>query len=62
LRRQMPNLQSIRAVVNGKPQRVLVCTRCLRTGKVQKRLVVPKAKPAAPAAPSVETAPTPVVS
>ena len=43
LRRQMPNLQAIRAIVNGKPQRLLVCTRCLRSGKVQKRLAVPKA-------------------
>jgi large subunit ribosomal protein L28 len=55
LRRQMPNLQSIRAIVNGKPQRVLVCTRCLRTGKVQKRLAVPKTK--APAAAPAETTP-----
>ncbi len=43
-RRQMPNLQSIRAVINGKPQRVLVCTRCLRSGKVQKRSVQPRQK------------------
>jgi large subunit ribosomal protein L28 len=42
LRRQMVNLQSIRAIVNGKPQRVLVCTRCLRSGKVQKRSAVRK--------------------
>jgi len=58
LRRQMPNLQSIRAIVNGKPQRILVCTRCLRSGKVQKRLAVPKAKavPPTPAAPAPVTA------
>lgn len=31
-----PNLQSVRAVIDGKTQRVLVCTRCLRSGKVQK--------------------------
>jgi large subunit ribosomal protein L28 len=42
LRRQMPNLQTIRAIIDGKPQRVVVCTRCLRTGKVQKRPVVRK--------------------
>jgi large subunit ribosomal protein L28 len=42
LRRQMVNLQSIRAIIDGKPQRVLVCTRCLRSGKVQKRAVVRK--------------------
>ncbi len=63
LRRQMPNLQSIRAIVNGKPQRVLVCTRCLRTGKVQKRPIVRKNKTVAPAAspaPTADTATTPV--
>ena len=42
-RRQMANLQSIRAIIDGRPQRVLVCTRCLRSGKVQKRQVVRKA-------------------
>jgi large subunit ribosomal protein L28 len=42
-RRQMPNLQSLRAVLDGKPQRVLVCTRCIRSGRVQKRLAVRKA-------------------
>ena len=43
LRRQMVNLQSIRAIIDGKPKRVLVCTRCLRSGKVQKRPAVHKA-------------------
>lgn len=42
-RRQMANLQSIRAIIDGRPQRVLVCTRCLRSGKVQKRQAVRKA-------------------
>jgi large subunit ribosomal protein L28 len=42
-RRQMPNLQTIRAIIHGRPQRILVCTRCLRSGKVQKRLAIPKA-------------------
>ena len=42
LRRQKANLQSIRAVINGRPQRVLVCTRCLRSGKVQKRQAIRK--------------------
>ena len=31
-----PNLQKIRAVVNGSVRRVRVCTRCLKSGKVQK--------------------------
>lgn len=51
LRRQMPNLQTIRAVINGKPQRLVVCTRCLRSGKVQKRQAIRKA-PVAAATPS----------
>ncbi len=42
-RHQMPNLQSIRALVDGKPRRLLVCTRCLRTGKVTKRPIKMKA-------------------
>lgn len=31
-----PNLQTVKAVVNGAPKRVTVCTRCLRSGKVQR--------------------------
>jgi len=31
-----PNLQRVRAVVDGSVQRVLACTRCLRSGKVTK--------------------------
>ncbi|MDD2420857.1 MAG: 50S ribosomal protein L28 [Heliobacteriaceae bacterium] len=31
-----PNLQRVRAVVNGTPTRLNVCTRCLRSGKVQR--------------------------
>ena len=30
------NLQKVRALVDGTPRRILVCTRCLRSGKVQK--------------------------
>ncbi len=29
-RRWMPNLQSVRAIVNGTPKRVTVCTSCLK--------------------------------
>jgi large subunit ribosomal protein L28 len=32
-----PNLQSVRAVVNGQPKRMLVCVSCLKAGKVAKR-------------------------
>lgn len=35
-RRFLPNLQKIRAVVNGQVKQVRICTRCLRSGKVQK--------------------------
>ena len=36
--RQTPNLQSIRANVNGQTKRVTVCTSCLKAGKVQKAI------------------------
>ena len=31
-----PNLQRVRATINGVTRRVWVCTRCLRSGLVQK--------------------------
>ncbi|HWQ72824.1 MAG TPA: 50S ribosomal protein L28 [Desulfitobacteriaceae bacterium] len=31
-----PNLQRVRALVKGAPTRLKVCTRCLRSGKVQR--------------------------
>lgn len=31
-----PNIRRVRAVVNGTPKRVYVCSRCLRSGKVQR--------------------------
>jgi large subunit ribosomal protein L28 len=37
-----PNLQRVRAVVDGKPARLRVCTRCLRSGAVQKQVRAPK--------------------
>ena len=33
-----PNIQRVRAVVDGEVKRVNVCTRCLRSGKVQRAL------------------------
>lgn len=33
-----PNLQRVRAIVEGTPRRILVCTRCLRSGKVQRAI------------------------
>ena len=35
-RRWLPNLQRVRAMVDGRVQRVRACTRCIRDGKVVK--------------------------
>jgi large subunit ribosomal protein L28 len=35
-RRFDPNLQKVRVLVGSTPQRVYVCTRCLKAGKVTK--------------------------
>jgi large subunit ribosomal protein L28 len=35
-RRFEPNLQTVRALINGAPRRVRVCTRCLRSNRVVK--------------------------
>jgi large subunit ribosomal protein L28 len=35
-RRWLPNLQEVRAIVNGSAKRIKVCTSCLKAGKVQK--------------------------
>lgn len=35
-RRWLPNLVSVRAVVQGAPKRLRVCTRCVKAGKVTK--------------------------
>ena len=33
-----PNVKKVRAIVNGTPKRVNVCTRCLRSGKVTRAI------------------------
>jgi large subunit ribosomal protein L28 len=33
---QRPNLQRVKAIVDGAPRRLRVCTRCLRSGRVIK--------------------------
>ena len=33
-----PNTQRVRVVVNGTPMRLYVCTRCLRSGKVERAI------------------------
>lgn len=35
-RRFNPNLQKVRVLIAGAPKRVLVCTRCLKGGKVKR--------------------------
>jgi large subunit ribosomal protein L28 len=35
-RQWKPNLQTVHAVVDGTPKKVTACTRCLRSGKVQR--------------------------
>lgn len=42
-RRFEPNLQSVRAVVNGATRRMRVCTRCIRSQKVVKAAKTVKA-------------------
>ncbi len=33
-----PNLQRVKALVDGTPRRILVCTRCLRSGRVKRAI------------------------
>jgi large subunit ribosomal protein L28 len=46
-RRWNPNIQRVRAVVNGSPKRLHVCTSCIRAGKVTKPTRRSGATPAA---------------
>jgi len=46
-RKWNPNLQPVRALVEGRPRRVRVCTRCIRSGKVTKAVRGRKYTPAA---------------
>ena len=36
LRKFRPNIQRVRAVIDGAVRRVSVCTRCIKSGRVQK--------------------------
>ncbi len=38
-RRWNPNLQQVRAVINGTNRRIRVCTQCIKSGRVQKPAV-----------------------
>ncbi len=35
-RRWLPNIQKVRAIVDGSPKRLYVCTGCIKSGKVVK--------------------------
>ncbi|MDZ7672217.1 MAG: 50S ribosomal protein L28 [Halanaerobiales bacterium] len=35
-RTQKPNLQKVKAIVDGKKQKITVCAKCLKAGKVQR--------------------------
>ncbi len=43
-RRWNPNLQRVRAIINGVPKRITVCTSCLKAGKVVKNIQRKKPK------------------
>ncbi len=47
-RRFMPNLQHVRAVVDGRSKRVTVCASCLKAGKVVKSTQGKRKLPVAP--------------
>jgi large subunit ribosomal protein L28 len=51
-RRWNPNIQRVRAVVDGAVKRVHVCTGCIKSGKIVK-----PAAPAVPASPGVRAVP-----
>jgi len=36
IRRFLPNLKTVRAIVNGTHMRIRVCVKCLKAGKVKK--------------------------
>jgi large subunit ribosomal protein L28 len=46
-RRWNPNIQRVRALVNGAPKRLHVCTSCIRAGKVTKPFAAPRPRPPA---------------
>jgi large subunit ribosomal protein L28 len=47
-RRWNPNIQRVRALVNGTVKRVNVCTSCIRSGKITKAPISAPAETAAP--------------
>ena len=35
-----PNVKRVKAIVNGSPRRIYACTRCLRSGKVTRAILL----------------------
>ncbi|SHJ95353.1 50S ribosomal protein L28 [Paramaledivibacter caminithermalis] len=33
-----PNVKKVKALIDGSPKRITVCTRCLRSGKVERAI------------------------
>jgi len=46
-RRWYPNLQTVSALIQGRPKRISVCTSCIKAGKVTKNLRGKHKSPAA---------------
>lgn len=40
-RRFLPNLKTVRALINGSTKRITVCVKCLKAGKVTKAVYSP---------------------
>jgi len=38
IRRFLPNLKTVRAIIDGTPKRIRVCVKCLKAGKVKKAI------------------------
>jgi len=43
LRKFKPNIQRVRATIDGVATRVRLCTRCLKSGAIQKKVRAPQA-------------------
>lgn len=54
LRRWLPNLRQVRALIDGQVKRIKVCAKCLKAGKVLKAPHKARVKPATISAPAVE--------
>ena len=35
-RKFLPNIQTVKVILNGSPKRIKVCTSCIKAGKIQK--------------------------